>query len=197
MTEPARLYFLRHGQTTWNADGNRYAGASDVPLTEIGIQQARQGAEQIRDLQFDAIYCSGMSRAFETAKLALDGRDAPIVQDTRLNEMNYGDWEGKTHAEILAEPGNHWHDWAADPDAWRPASMATGERGGGAGDRVSSSTCWNRAVRAGGRAPYDGRLLIAHLLELPGELPAAATGQCSLSLRALGAGDIWRFINRV
>ena len=69
MTEPARLYFLRHGQTTWNADGNRYAGASDVPLTELGIEQAKAGAEQIRDLEFDAVFCSGMSRALETARL--------------------------------------------------------------------------------------------------------------------------------
>lgn len=200
MTEPARLYFLRHGQTTWNADGNRYAGASDVPLTEIGIQQARQGAEQIRDLQFDAIYCSGLSRALETAKLALDGRDVPIVQDTRLNEMNYGDWEGKTHAEILAEADNHWHDWVADPDAWRP-----GKHGELASEVVARVTAFLVDVLEPGCSVLavahhtTGRLLIAHLLELPlANYRRLQLDNASLSLfERSERGDIWQFINRV
>jgi broad specificity phosphatase PhoE len=200
MTEPARLYFLRHGQTTWNADGNRYAGATDVPLTELGIQQAKAGAERIRGLEFDAIYCSGLSRALETAKLALDGRDVPIVQDPRLNEMNYGNWEGKTHAEILAEPDNHWHDWAQDPDAWRPG--ATGEL---ASELVARVTAFLFDVLQPGRTVLavahhtTGRLLIAHMLEMPlANYRRLQLDNASLSLfERSERGDIWQFINRV
>jgi alpha-ribazole phosphatase/probable phosphoglycerate mutase len=199
MTDPARLYFLRHGQTTWNADGNRYAGATDVPLTETGIAQARKGAELIRDLNFDAVYCSGLSRALETAKLALEGRDVPIVQDPRLNEMNYGNWEGKTHAEILAESDNHWHDWMTDPDAWRPG--ANGEL---ASELVGRVTAFLYDILQPGRTVLavahhtTGRLLIAHMLEMPlANYRRLQLDNASLSLfERSDRGDIWQFINR-
>jgi alpha-ribazole phosphatase/probable phosphoglycerate mutase len=199
MTDPARLYFLRHGQTTWNADGNRYAGATDVPLTETGIAQARKGAELIRDLNFDAVYCSGLSRALETAKLALEGRDIPIVRDPRLNEMNYGNWEGKTHAEILAESDNHWHDWVTDPDAWRPG--ANGEL---ASELVGRVTAFLYDILQPGRTVLavahhtTGRLLIAHMLEMPlANYRRQQLDNASLSLfERSDRGDIWQFINR-
>ncbi len=200
MPEPARLYYLRHGQTTWNADGNRYAGATDVPLTELGIQQAKQGSARIRDIEFDAVFCSGMSRALETAKLVLDGRDVPIVQDPRLNEMNYGTWEGKTHAEIVAEPDNHWHDWAADPDAVRP-----GERGELASELVARVTGFLFDVLQPGRTVLavahhtTGRLLIAHMLDMPlANYRRLQLDNASLSMfERSERGDIWQFINRV
>lgn len=200
MAESARLYFLRHGQTTWNADGNRYAGATDVPLTETGIEQAKQSAERIRGLELDAVFCSGLSRALETAKLALDGCDVPIVQDPRLNEMNYGAWEGKTHAEILAEPDNHWRDWAADPDAWRP-----GKSGELASELVARVTAFLFDVLQPGRTVLvvshhtTGRLLIAHMLDMPlANYRRLQLDNTSLSLfERSDRGDIWQFINRV
>lgn len=199
MAEPARLYFLRHGQTTWNADGNRYAGASDVPLTELGIQQAKAGAERIRTIEFDAVFCSGLARALETARLVLAGRNVPIVQDLRLNEMNYGQWEGKTHAEILAEPDNHWHDWAQDPDGWRPGG--TGEL---ASELVARVTSFLFDVMEPGRTVLavahhtTGRLLIAHTLEMPlANYRRLQLDNASLSLyERADRGDSWQFINR-
>lgn len=199
MADPARLYFLRHGQTTWNADGNRYAGASDVPLTDVGIAQAKAGAALIRDLKIDAVHSSGMSRAFDTAELALEGRAIPIVQDPRLNEMNYGNWEGKTHAEILAEPDNHWHDWARDPDAWRP-----GKAGELASEVVARVTTFLFDVLQPGRTVLavahhtTGRLLIAHTLEMPlANYRRLQLDNASLSLfERAERGDSWQFINR-
>ncbi len=200
MTEPARLYFLRHGQTTWNADGNRYAGASDVPLTEAGIEQAKQGAILLRDLQFDEVYSSALSRARDTAKLALAGRDIPIVQDPRLNEMNYGDWEGKTHAEIRAEPDNHWLDWVADPDAYRP-----GGHGELASEVVARVTAFLYDVMKPGCTVLavahhtTGRLLIAHLMEMPlANYRRLQLDNASLSLfERSDRGDVVGFVNRV
>ncbi len=200
MPESARLYFLRHGQTTWNADGNRYAGATDVPLTETGIEQARRGAAMIRDLPLDAVFCSSLSRAVETAKLVLDGRDIPIVQDPRLNEMNYGSWEEKTHAEIVSEPGNHWHEWAADPDARRAGG--TGEL---ASEVVARVTSFLYDVLQPGRTVLavahhtTGRLLIAHTLEMPlANYRRLQLDNASLSLfERSDRGDLWQFINRV
>jgi uncharacterized phosphatase len=199
MPEPARLYYLRHGQTTWNADGNRYAGASDVPLTDLGVRQAKAGAALIRDIHFDAVFCSGLSRALETAKLVLEGRDVPIVQDPRLNEMNYGNWEGRTLDEILAEPGNHWHDWARDPDGWRP-----GETGELASELVARVTSFLYDVMQPGRTVLavahhtTGRLLIAHTLEMPlAHYRRLQLDNASLSLyERADRGDSWQFINR-
>jgi uncharacterized phosphatase len=199
MPEPARLYYLRHGQTTWNADGNRYAGASDVPLTDLGVRQAKAGAALIRDIHFDAVFCSGLSRALETAKLVLEGRDVPIVQDPRLNEMNYGNWEGRTLDEILAEPGNHWHDWARDPDGWRP-----GETGELASELVARVTSFLYDVMQPGRTVLavahhtTGRLLIAHTLEMPlAHYRLLQLDNASLSLyERADRGDSWQFINR-
>ena len=49
------IYLLRHGQTAWNADGNRYCGRTDLPLTELGLEQARLASEQLKDIAFDAV----------------------------------------------------------------------------------------------------------------------------------------------
>lgn len=200
MTDPARLYYLRHGQTTWNAGGNRYAGATDVPLTEVGIEQARQAAHLVHDLSPDAVYCSGMGRALDTARLVLDGRDIPIVQDHRLNEMNYGNWEGRTHDEILATPDNHWQEWARDPDAWRP-----GGHGELASEVVARVSGFLFDVLQPGRTVLavahhtTGRLLIAHTLEMPlANYRRLQLDNASLSLfERSGRGDIWQFVNRV
>jgi broad specificity phosphatase PhoE len=140
-----------------------------------------------------------LSRALETAKLALDGRDIPIVRDPRLNEMNYGNWEGKTHAEILAESDNHWHDWVTDPDAWRPG--ANGEL---ASELVGRVTAFLYDILQPGRTVLavahhtTGRLLIAHNLEMPlANYRRLQLDNASLSLfERSDRGDIWQFINR-
>lgn len=63
-------YFVRHGESAANEKG-LFAGSSDVPLTEKGIQQAQAVAERIRDgsVQFDAVFASPLLRAFDTAKI--------------------------------------------------------------------------------------------------------------------------------
>ncbi|MCF2487563.1 histidine phosphatase family protein [Dyadobacter sp. CY347] len=108
------VYLLRHGETFYNADGNRYCGATDIGLTEKGIQQAYYASEMLKDITFDAIYASPLQRAFNTAKVASQTEN--VIADTRLTEANFGSWEGKTRAEFVEENPELWSQWSDDPD---------------------------------------------------------------------------------
>ena len=92
------LVLLRHGQSTWNAL-NLFTGWHDVPLSPTGIIEARQAGETMRKagLHFDAGHTSLLSRAIETARLALHelGQDDLVLRrDWRLNERHYGSLQG-------------------------------------------------------------------------------------------------------
>lgn len=109
-----RLFLVRHGITAWNAAG-RYQGQIDIPLNEEGLQQAQAARERLRAEHFTACYTSALSRARLTAEVILEAHACPITETPDLNEMNYGDWEGLTRAEILERYGSDWERLLADP----------------------------------------------------------------------------------
>jgi broad specificity phosphatase PhoE len=117
------VYLLRHGETFYNADGNRYCGATDVGLTEKGIRQAHSAAVLLKNLSFDSVYSSPLQRAYNTARIA-SGTDS-VITDKRLTEASFGSWEGKTRSEFVSENPGLWNSWAAAPDH---------TRAGGSGD---------------------------------------------------------------
>src|SRR5687768_11266518 len=94
------VYLLRHGQTAWNADNNRYCGRTDIPLTEKGLAQAAAVREQLRGIDFDGIFSSPLQRARVTAEIA-SGKN--VTTDKRLIEADFGQWEQKTREEFVAE----------------------------------------------------------------------------------------------
>ena len=90
-----RLYMMRHGETAWNAE-NRILGSTDIPLNEKGKEQARQAAEKLKDIHFDVIYTSMLSRAMETGlTVASLQEDCEVYHDACLNENDFGEFEGK------------------------------------------------------------------------------------------------------
>src|SRR5690606_6205321 len=107
------VYLLRHGETAMNADGNRYCGRTDVVLTEKGIEQANIVRNQLKEVKLDAVYSSPLVRASHTAEIACGG--VPVIQDNRLIEVDFGNWEGKTREEFIAENPLAWEQWCADP----------------------------------------------------------------------------------
>lgn len=111
------VYLLRHGETFYNADGNRYCGATDIGLTERGMQQAHYAAAMLKDITFNAIYASPLQRAFNTAKVASGTEN--VIADARLTEANFGSWEGKTRAEFVEENPELWVRWSDFPDHTR------------------------------------------------------------------------------
>lgn len=118
------VYLLRHGETTYNADGNRYCGRTDAELTEKGILQAQQVAEALHGYPMDAVYASPLKRAYLTAEIA-SGNRLPVIRDPRLIELDFGAWEGKTREEFVVEDPDGWNSWSESPDH---------TRAGGSGD---------------------------------------------------------------
>lgn len=118
------VYLLRHGETTWNADGNRYCGITDVELTEKGVAQANQVKELLNGISFDAIYSSPLQRAYITATIASNER-LEVVKDPLLIEASFGQWEGKTREEFIKENPEAWAQWEKEPDTTRAG--VTGE----------------------------------------------------------------------
>ena len=93
------ILLARHGETDWNRE-NRWQGWADPPLNDTGRAQARALAEQLRTTPFDAVYSSDLQRARETAEIAAELHDLPVVTDPGLREIDVGSWSGLTRPEI-------------------------------------------------------------------------------------------------
>ena len=109
MTAPHTLILLRHGQSEWN-ELNLFTGWVDVRLTEQGKAEAQRGGELLAEagLHPDILYTSVLSRAIQTANIALDAADRlwiPVKRTWRLNERHYGALQGKDKAQTLEEFG--------------------------------------------------------------------------------------------
>jgi broad specificity phosphatase PhoE len=101
------VWLLRHGETEWSRTG-RHTGRTDVPLTDIGRQQAASLGERLDGHVMGFALTSPLSRAADTADLA--GFGSVVERDDDLREWDYGDLEGRTTAEIRAAmPG--WTIW--------------------------------------------------------------------------------------
>jgi broad specificity phosphatase PhoE len=120
----ATLALVRHGQTTWVAEG-RFQGSADPPLSELGERQAAAVAARLAEPHPGsslplpagaprAIWHSPLARAASTASAiqAAAGSDIPLRPEPGLVELAQGDWEGLTLAEVTAS-------WAAELEAWR------------------------------------------------------------------------------
>jgi alpha-ribazole phosphatase len=128
------FYLVRHGETEWNAE-NRICGRSDVPLSEAGRRQAKSLAERLKTIPFEALYSSPLKRALETARLISESVGLEPILDERLVELDYGQWEGKTLAEIMKNDPRTFRAWDADPGQLAPPG---GESGLEAQQRVVS-----------------------------------------------------------
>jgi broad specificity phosphatase PhoE len=93
------ILLARHGETDWNRDGI-WQGWADPPLNETGRAQARELAEQLRHVPFDAVHASDLRRASETAKIVAAPHGVPVIADAGLREIDIGSWSGLTRAEI-------------------------------------------------------------------------------------------------
>lgn len=90
-----KLILVRHGQSLWNLE-DRFTGWIDVPLTEVGQQEARAAGKKLAGTRIDVAYTSDLTRAQTTLKLMLDemGVDVPTIRNKALNERHYGDLQG-------------------------------------------------------------------------------------------------------
>jgi broad specificity phosphatase PhoE len=94
------IYLARHGETVWSRSG-QHTGLTDLPLTERGERNARQLGERLQGMKFTQVLTSPLQRASRTCQLAGFGDVADTDRD--LVEWNYGDYEGRTTADIHSE----------------------------------------------------------------------------------------------
>ena len=94
-------YLVRHGETEWNRT-RRIQGQADTPLNLRGEAQASLLGRRLSDTEFMAVYASDLSRAKNTARLAVGESGPEISHVPELREFAYGEWEGLTFAEVEA-----------------------------------------------------------------------------------------------
>ena len=104
-----QLVLMRHGESAWNQE-NRFTGWVDVPLTEKGVNEAKEAGRLLKKagLGFDQAFTSLLRRAITTLHLALDEMDLhwiPVQRSWRLNERHYGALQGLNKAETAAKHG--------------------------------------------------------------------------------------------
>jgi 2,3-bisphosphoglycerate-dependent phosphoglycerate mutase len=119
----ADLILLRHGQSQWNLE-NRFTGWVDVPLSARGEAEARAAGEKLRGRHIDKLYTSGLVRAVDTARLALETAglgSLPTERNAALNERMYGDLQGLDKAEAAEKFGpDQVHRWRRSYDERPP-----------------------------------------------------------------------------
>lgn len=118
-----RIVFWRHGRTSWNSE-QRFQGQTDIPLDEVGIEQASRAAGMLATLRPSLIVSSDLSRAQQTAEPLARILGLPVVLDEGLRETYAGEWEGLQRPDLEAGYGDLLQRWSAEPDV-RPG--ITGE----------------------------------------------------------------------
>ena len=116
MSEATRIIAIRHGETAWNVD-TRIQGQLNIPLSTNGRWQAERLANALQDEPITTIYASDLARAWETAQYVGNATGLKVIKEEALRERGFGDFEGKTFAEIevlLPEQSMRWRK--RDPD---------------------------------------------------------------------------------
>lgn len=165
LPEPCTIFYVRHGETLSHAE-HRYAGSTDVGLTEHGVQQGHDLAEWAKNAKLDKIYTSDLSRATITAQPSVEATGITPEVDPRLREVHFGDGENMTRAEMREVFPDLVDQWVADP---ADRALLHGETGRAAIDRGMEALEEIVAVNLGKRVMIVahstlGRLLCCDLL---------------------------------
>lgn len=147
------LFLVRHGETIWHAE-NRYAGSSDIALTELGLVQAERLAEWASGQRIDAVYASDLSRALKTATPSATALGLTISIDPALREVDFGQGEGLTSAEMRASFPDDAAQFVAHPAT---SPLPGGESGVDATDRA-----WSALERIVAERPNGTVLVVMH-----------------------------------
>jgi broad specificity phosphatase PhoE len=177
-TRPARagalradvtIYFIRHGETDWNAEA-RYQGQADIPMNEKGRAQAQRNGETLRQLlpsiaEADFV-ASPLTRTRETMQIvrtALGLKPDHFRVDERLKEAHYGDWQGTLLADLPRLDAAGIEARTRDPFRWRPQGGESYE------DLTARAVAWLAATARDTVVVSHGgvsRVLRGHILDL-------------------------------
>ena len=183
--EPTATVLLRHGQTPMSVQ-KRYAGRSDPPLTEAGVQQAAAAAKRLASAGFGVIVTSPLLRTVQTAQAVAAVTGAAVVTDDGFRETDFGAWEGLTFAEVRERWPAEISAWMADPEVAPPG----GESFTDVSARVTAALDRVLAARAGQTVLIVSHVTPIKMLVAAALLaPPAALYRMHLDLAALSEID--------
>lgn len=102
-----RIYLIRHGQVEGHEE-KRYNGQVNVPLTPLGREQSKRVRDCLAGVPLQAVYSSDLDRSCYCAELVAAAHDLPVSTDESLRELNIGQWEGRTWAELQELSAEDW-----------------------------------------------------------------------------------------
>jgi ribonuclease H / adenosylcobalamin/alpha-ribazole phosphatase len=161
--KPTVTLLLRHGQTPMSVE-KRYAGRTDVPLTETGLTQAAAAAKRLASAGIDAIVASPLQRTVQTAEAVAAATGVPVTTDEGFRETDFGDWDGLTFAEVRERWPSEMTAWLADPQISPPGGESFAE----VSERVTAALARVLADRAGQRV-----LVVSHVTPIKTLVAAA------------------------
>jgi broad specificity phosphatase PhoE len=113
-----RIILVRHGRTPWNKD-KIFRGSRDIPLDEVGREEASLLAEWLRGETIHAAYTSPLSRSRDTAEAIAKPHGIKVVDHPGLSDLVYGDWEGVSLAEVKVKFDDLYRQWETSPHSVR------------------------------------------------------------------------------
>jgi broad specificity phosphatase PhoE len=119
-----RLLLVRHGGTVMSED--RFAGATDVALSDDGREQARRLADRLSREKIAAIYASPLGRTVETARILAAPHNLEVQKRDGLREISHGHWEQMTRREVEEKFPDEAAEWEKDPYTFAPAGGESG-----------------------------------------------------------------------
>ena len=120
-----RIFLVRHGATVLTAE-DRFAGATDVELSEEGREQARRLAVRLGGEKVVAIYASPLGRTVETARILAEPHKLEVQTRDGLREISHGRWEGMTRREVDEQFAEEAAAWEKDPYTFAPVGGESG-----------------------------------------------------------------------
>ena len=120
-----RVFLIRHGATTLTAE-DRFAGATDVPLSDEGREQARLLAVRLRTEKISAVYASPLGRTVETARILAEPHRLEVQTRDGLREISHGRWEQMTRREVEEKFPAEAEQWERDPYTFAPEGGESG-----------------------------------------------------------------------
>ncbi len=120
-----RIFLIRHGATILTAE-DRFAGSTDVPLSDEGREQARRLGLRLGDEKIAAVYASPLGRTVETAQLLAAPHKLDVRKRDELREISHGSWEQLTRREVEEKFPEEAAAWEKDPYTFAPRGGETG-----------------------------------------------------------------------
>ena len=194
MKPSTRLILVRHTETVPEAAGRCY-GRTDVELSPHGVSHATRIAEVLSDVRVAATYASPLKRSRRLAELVARTRGHDVVTDARLQEIDFGDFEGRLYGEIELDAPDAYATWMATPTSLRfPGGESFADL------RVRVSECVGQIVdRHRGETvvvvSHAGalRALLVDVLSMP-DAGAFRLAQRHGSINVVDVGDGWSML---